>query len=86
MKKRTHFIVTRSYHETVSKTLNSIVAERGGGELKVTKLAGEDASGHRHQVVNHIDEHRRSRELTQELELNPSGSPDSNHVTQLCVG
>lgn len=75
MKKKKNY-----YHETVSKTLNSIVAERSSGELKVAKVAGEDASGHRHKVIDHVHEHRRSRQITQQLELDPSGAPDSDHT------
>lgn len=49
------------YHETIHEELDSAVAEGGGGELKITKVATEDTGRQRHGVVDQVDEDRRCR-------------------------
>lgn len=51
------------YHETVGEDLDAGVAEGGGGELEIAKVTGEDLGGHRHEVVDHVNDNCRCSEV-----------------------
>ena len=53
----------RPYQKAIGKDLDTVVAEGGGGKFKVTEVAGEDLSGHRHEIVDHVDYDGRSGEV-----------------------
>lgn len=61
------------YHEAISEELDATVAEGGGGELGTAKVAGEDTSGHGHEVVDDVNEDSGSGEEEKELELDEGG-------------
>lgn len=51
-----------TYHEAVGEDLDAIVAEGGGGELEVAKVAAEDLGGHGGDIVEEVDDDGRSGE------------------------
>lgn len=53
--------------------MDATVAEGGGGELGTAEVAGEDTSGHGHEVVNDVNEDGWSSEAEKELELDEGG-------------
>lgn len=55
------------YHETVGEELDAAVAERGGGELPVSEVAGEDAGRKRHGGIDHVNHDGRSGEAAEEI-------------------
>ena len=57
----------RIYHETVGEELDAAIAERGGSELTVSEVAGEDAGGKRHGVVNKVNHDGGSGEAEEEI-------------------
>ena len=65
----------RTYHEAVGEDLDSGVAERGGGELEVPEVAGEDLRRHGHEVVDHVHHDRRRRQPRQHPELDRRRRP-----------
>ncbi|OMO75510.1 hypothetical protein CCACVL1_16155 [Corchorus capsularis] len=59
------------YHETIGKNLDASVSEGGGGEFKITKVAGEDLGGHRHEIIDHINHDGRCSQVEEELGFDP---------------
>lgn len=74
------------YHEAVSQQLNPGVAEGGGGELKITEVAGEDLGGHRHEIVDHVNGDGRGGESGKKLQFSPSRRQEAPAEGQLSVG
>lgn len=58
-----------TYHETVGKELDAAVAEGCCGELKVAQVAGEDAGGERHGVVDEVNQDCGEGEAEEESEF-----------------
>ena len=56
-----NFLVT--YQEAVGKDLDSIVAERGCSELKVTEMTDKDLGGHGHDIADHVNEDGRASKV-----------------------
>lgn len=70
-------------HETIGEELNATVAERRGGELEVSEVAGEHLGGHRHEVANHVDENHGSSQVKQKLHFHQRSSIVTLGHTQL---
>jgi len=66
--------------------LDAVVAEGGGGEFKVTEVAGEYLRGHRHDVVDEVDNHSRGGEEEEEPEFHPQGGPHTAEEREGVVG
>jgi hypothetical protein len=65
------------YHEAVGEELDAAVAKRGGGELKIAKVAGEYSGGQGHEVVDHVDEDSRCGEAEEDLQFDQGGQPEA---------
>lgn len=61
------------YEEAVGEELDALVAKAGGGELEVAEVAGEDASGHGHRVVDKVHHDGGCGEFEEEFQLDPGG-------------
>lgn len=57
--------------------MDAAVAERGGGELKIAKVAGEDSGGQGHEIVDEVNEDSRSGEAEEELQFDEGGEAES---------
>lgn len=66
-----------TYHETISKDLNPGVPQRRRGKFKITKVAGKDLCGHRHNIINKINKNSWCSQQEKESELNPCGGADT---------
>ena len=65
--------------------MDASVAKRGGSELKVTEVAGEDLGGHGHEVVDHVNNNSRSSKVEEELALNPCSGWETLQEGHACV-
>lgn len=57
--------------------MDAAVAERGGGELEIAKVAGEDSGGQGHEIVDQVNEDSRSGEAEEELQFDEGGEAES---------
>ena len=61
------------YDEAIGEDSNDPIVEGGGGELKVAKVVREDLGGHGHDIVEHVDDHKRGSEVDEQLYLDDGG-------------
>lgn len=56
--------------------MDAAVAERSGGELEITEVAGEDAGGKGHSVVDQVNHDGRSGQVEEEAEFDTRSQPE----------
>lgn len=64
-------LINVTYHDSIGENLDAIVAEGGGSQLKITKVACENLGGHAHDIVDHVNDDGWRSEVEKELGLNP---------------
>lgn len=75
-----------NYHEAVGKHLDASVAKRGGGEFKVTEVAGKDLGGHGHEIVDHVNNDSRSSKVEKEPQLDQCCGSESLRERNVSIG